>query len=64
MKTQKQTINEMIAQIIAEARQLQLRRRGIQTGKIGGKPLGRVLSDGNLAFKYAKAWDKVSDLGG
>ena len=113
MKTQKQTINEMIAQIIAEARKLgyseatiwrnitpkfqtvavYYEKRGVcfydpaitrelvdlqkerldreeisihyyKTGKIGGKPLGRVLSDGNLAFKYAKAWDKVSDLGG
>ena len=99
MKTQKQTINEMIAQIIAEARKLgyseatiwrnitpkfqtvavYYEKRGVcfydpaitrelvdlqKERKIGGKPPGRVLSDGNLAFKYAKAWDKVSDLGG
>ena len=106
MKTQKQTINEMIAQIIAEARKLgyseatiwrnitpkfqtvavYYEKRGVcfydpaitrelvdlQKERLDReeisihyyKPLGRVLSDGNLAFKYAKAWDKVSDLGG
>ena len=69
MKTQKQTINEMIAQIIAEARKLGYSEATIwrnitpkfQTVAVYYEKRGVCFYD---PFKYAKAWDKVSDLGG
>lgn len=113
MKTQKQTINEMIAQIIAEAKKLgyseatiwrnitpkfqtvavYYEKRGVcfydpaitrelvdlqkerldreeisihyyKRVKSAANRLDEFYLTGNFAFKYAKAWDKVSDLGG